>query len=61
MLTDSDIKQLTQTLLSLRKELLWITSQDSSDEKQKKFIEEGKIHLVKVNKMLGEFGIELPH
>jgi len=60
MLTNTEIKELVESLLDCRVKLIWMISQDPINEEQRNYIRNGKELLEKVNQALGEFNAELP-
>lgn len=60
MLTNTEIKELVSALLDAREKLIWMIDQKPINDEQKKFIENGKELLKKVNQYLNDFDVELP-
>jgi len=60
MLSELEIKRLINTLLDLRKKLVWLIEQNPINEEQREYIKKGRENLYKVNQMLEDFDVKLP-
>ena len=59
-LTNTEIKELINSLLDCRTKLLWLISQNPINDEQRKFIEGARELLKQANQGLENFSVELP-